>query len=156
GAAWLRCRTRTALVRGIALAGAVALAVTLLSLAAHRGDTGAVAARAASLTDSEDASAHRHLLFWRNALEILAAHPVTGTGPGTFGAVHAAYQTDLRYYARDAHSLYLQSAAEAGLLGVAALLALLAGAALAWLRLLRRTVDDDEYTLVLGVGLGLL
>src|SRR5580765_8067401 len=31
GAAWLRCRTRTALVRGLALACAVAIAVTLLS-----------------------------------------------------------------------------------------------------------------------------
>jgi len=155
-AAWLRRRPRTALVRGLALAGAVAIAVTLLSLAAHHGDSGAVAARAASLTDSEDASAHGHLLFWRNALEMLAAHPVTGIGPGTFGAVHAAYQTDLRYYARDAHSLYLQSAAETGLLGFAALLALLAASGLAWRRLLRRTADEAEYTLVLGVGLGLL
>ena len=156
GFLWLPRRTSTELIRGLAIAGAVATSVALLSLAAHTGQAGAVVARAASLTDGADASAQGHLLFWRNALKIFAAHPLTGTGPGTFGAVHAAYQTDLRYYARDAHSLYLQSAAETGLLGLAALLALLVGSALVWVRLLRRTAETEEYTPVLGVGLGLL
>ena len=156
GALVLRGARRAALMRFIAIAVATAAAVGLLSLGAPGGHPSAVATRAASIADSGDSSARGHFLFWRNALHIFSDHPLTGTGPGTFGAVHAAYQTDLRYYARDAHSLYLQTAAETGVTGVLALLALLGFAGSAWARMLRRASSEDERTLVAGIGLGLL
>jgi O-antigen ligase len=157
GAALLRTsRRRSALMRFAGIALATAVAVGLLSLASRSGQSSAVAARAASIADPGDASARGHVLFWRNALRIFADRPWTGTGPGTFGAVHAAYQTDLRFYARDAHSLYLQTAAESGIGGLAGLLALLAAMAFAWARMLRRTAEEPQYSLVLGGGLGLL
>src|SRR5438132_1307787 len=91
----------------------------------------------------------------RAALAIFVDHPLTGTGPGTFGSVHAAYQRDVRYYARDAHSLYVQTAAEQGIMGLAALAALLGALGTTWISALRASRRTRAYPLVVGIGLGL-
>lgn len=149
-------RWRTAVFRSALIVLAVAGAVGLLGRAARSGAPSAVASRAASLADPEDASVHGRRLFWRGALEIFADHPVLGTGPGTFGAAYSAYQREAGAYARDPHNLYLQAAAEMGVVGLAALLTLLVSMGLVWRRLLRRARDEEEYSLVAGIGLGLL
>jgi len=110
---------------------------------------------ATSISDAADYSLGGHLHFWRAGLAIFADHPVAGTGPGTFGTVHAAYQRDVRYYARDAHSLYVQTAAEQGTAGLVALAVLLGVLATAWISALRASRRTDSYPLVVGIGLGL-
>src|SRR5206468_2638257 len=116
---------------------------------------GGLTGRATSISDAADYSLGGHLHFWRAGLAIFADHPVTGTGPGTFGTVHAAYQRDVRYYARDAHSLYVQTAAEQGTAGLVALAVLLGVLATAWISALRASRRTDSYPLVVGIGLGL-
>jgi O-antigen ligase len=51
--------------------------------------------------------------YWHAALSTAAAHPLAGTGAGTFGSVHVQAP-----YARDAHSLYLQALSELGIGGL--------------------------------------
>jgi O-antigen ligase len=51
--------------------------------------------------------------YWSGARETAAAHPLGGTGAGTYGLVHVQWP-----YARDAHSLYLQALSELGVPGL--------------------------------------
>ncbi len=150
-AAWTRVVSRLALV---GLVTAVVVAV----LTRSPGTPPAVEeliGRAASISDAGDYSLQGRLNFWRAGLGIFVDHPVVGTGPGTFNAVHAAYQRDVRYYARDAHSLYVQTASEEGVVGLAALALMLAALAATWVSALRAWSKTDTYPLVVGMGLGL-
>ncbi len=57
-------------------------------------------------------------MFWQAARDASAAHPIGGTGAGTFATVY----TEVRGAgpaARDAHSLYLQTLSELGVVGLA-------------------------------------
>jgi hypothetical protein len=60
-------------------------------------------------------------ILWSVALDTFAAHPLRGTGAGTFEYV---WNRDRRrsHHVRDAHSLYLESLAEIGLPGAALVL----------------------------------
>jgi putative inorganic carbon (HCO3(-)) transporter len=116
----------------------------------------AVAARAVSITDTDDLSIQGRINFWRAAIDIFRDHPLSGTGPGTFGAVHPRYQRDVRFYARDAHNLYVQTLAEMGVPGALALGLLVVTTAAVWTRALRQTAIGESYALVLGAGLGVL
>jgi hypothetical protein len=100
-----------------ALLGLVAVAVALGS---DRGPaaSGPTAERFASVQSNR-------FDYWEVAAGTFAAHPVTGAGSGSF-AVEWRRERDLEEKADDAHSLYLETAAELGLLGLAAL-ALFAG-----------------------------
>src|SRR5256886_10091426 len=148
---WTRAAFRLAL---IGLATAVAVVVLTRGPGTPLFE-GGLTGRATSISDAADYSLDGHLHFWRAGLAIFADHPVTGTGPGTFGTVHAAYQRDVRYYARDAHSLYVQTAAEQGTAGLVALAVLLSVLATAWISALRASRRTDSYPLVVGIGLGL-
>jgi len=68
----------------------------------------------------------RRTLLWREAMEIIADEPVFGAGPGMFAQTSptALANADARW----AHSVYLQVAAETGVVGVALL-----GLLLLWL-----------------------
>ncbi len=66
--------------------------------------------------------------FWRVALTAFGDHPVGGVGAGGFETIWGRHRT-LLYYARDAHSLYLETLSELGIIGALALMALLAGVA---------------------------
>jgi hypothetical protein len=74
--------------------------------------------------------------YWRVALGSFADHPVQGIGSGGF-VVDWLQERDVLDPTREAHSLYLGTLAELGLVGLAALLAFLAGVALAARRLWR-------------------
>lgn len=115
-----------------------------------------VAVRAVSITDTTDMSIQGRINFWRAAVLIFGDHPLLGTGPGTFGAVHARYQRDVRFYARDAHNLYVQTLAEMGIAGGLALGLLVVTMAGVWSRALRHSSGGESYALVLGAGLGVL
>jgi hypothetical protein len=111
-------------VRGhIVLAGAAA-ALLLCGVAAV-----AASSSGASL---EDALGDRPA-YWRVALVEWRDNPLTGAGAATFGIAWREHEPG-RNPARDAHSLYLESLAELGLLGLALVLVALAVPLVAALR----------------------
>jgi O-antigen ligase len=71
--------------------------------------------------------------YWRVAVDTFADHPLKGAGSGAFGVEWLQRRT-VAESVRDAHSLWLETAAELGLLGLAALAALVGGLVLAALR----------------------
>ena len=68
--------------------------------------------------------------YWRVALDAFAREPLRGVGAGGWAVDWLRYRRGANY-AVDAHSLPLQTMAELGILGLAALLAMLAGLVLA-------------------------
>jgi O-Antigen ligase len=74
--------------------------------------------------------------YWRVALGTFADHPAQGIGTGGF-VVDWLQERDVLDPTREAHSLYLGTLAELGLVGLAALLAFLGGVAAAARRLWR-------------------
>jgi O-antigen ligase len=66
--------------------------------------------------------------FWRVARGAFADEPLRGVGSGGF-AVAWLRERPILYSARDAHSLYLETLAELGVVGLALLLAFLGGVA---------------------------
>jgi hypothetical protein len=105
-----------------AIALAAALAVTVIA-AAHSGRTGAPTgtARLASVESNRYA-------YWRVALDTFADHPLRGVGTGGF-RVEWLQRREFAETVRDAHSLYLETPAELGIVGFLALLALFGGVA---------------------------
>jgi probable O-glycosylation ligase (exosortase A-associated) len=96
-----------------------------------------------NLIEADDqGSAEQRFQIWKMSLRIIADHPVTGVGVGTYGAAHGRYATvnpDLRLAGgdRDTHSTYLNIAASAGIPGLVIFL-LLIGTALAHADRVRR------------------
>ncbi len=165
----LRAPSSAAAVRRVAMISAlVAVSVALLTKGAGSrsftervlgrsvsiSDTG-VLGRFTSIADAGDYSLQGRLSFWRSGLAVFRDHPLVGTGPRTYGVVHTRYQDDVRFYAIDAHNLYIETAAEMGLVGATALAVLLTSIAALWIRTLRAARGTGEYPLVVGVGLGL-
>jgi O-Antigen ligase len=72
--------------------------------------------------------------YWRNAGHIFAAHPLDGTGAGTFGVARLRYRKDV-LVARHAHGFFAQTMADMGILGLLVVLAFAA----AWLAAVFRT-----------------
>ena len=68
--------------------------------------------------------------YWKVAVEAFADHPLNGEGSGGFRTAWLR-EREFRESVRDAHSLYLETAAELGLAGLLALGLLVAGCALA-------------------------
>ena len=91
---------------------------------------GATAARLGS------AESNRYA-YWRVALDGFAARPLQGHGAGSFGVLWLRDRT-VPEVVRDAHSLWLETAAELGLVGLALLAALVGGVAVAAARARRR------------------
>jgi O-antigen ligase/tetratricopeptide (TPR) repeat protein len=132
--------------------------VVLLSVAAVAlltDSPGKVVGRTSQLLAGGNRSVSDRVEYWLNALDVFKDHPLTGTGAGTFGYVHARYQRSIVVYAQDPHNLYLQTAAETGLIGLAALGGLLGGIALLWRRVLQRFRAGEEHAIVAGIGLSL-
>jgi hypothetical protein len=75
--------------------------------------------------------------YWRVALRTFADHPLRGTGASAFRVAWLEHRK-IDDVVRDAHSLYLETAAELGLVGLALLAAFLAGTVAAARRLWRR------------------
>lgn len=76
----------------------------------------------------EEGSAEQRYEIWKVARSIIRENPVMGIGLGAYPAVHARYalRSDIKPTARgrrDTHSLYLNVAAETGVVGVTIFLA---------------------------------
>ena len=121
-----RTDRRIAIARPLAV-GALALLLAGTVIAAASGGQGP-----ASSTEAERLISAQSIrsVYWRVAAELFAEHPIRGIGSGSFG-VEWLQRREIAEAVRDAHLLYLETAAELGIVGLAALAALLAGVALA-------------------------
>ncbi len=89
------------------------------------------------------------IAIWREVPRIVAEHPIFGTGLGTFGAVYArATGQDPSDVPPFAHDLFLNSAVETGLLGLAALLYFLGSGMQAVVRWWRRSQPGSTQRVV--------
>lgn len=73
-----------------------------------------------------DPANNGRLPLWRAALDIYDAHPLRGSGAGTYQQYYSRYRTEAGHVV-DAHSLYLQSLAELGLVGFVLILIVVLG-----------------------------
>jgi tetratricopeptide (TPR) repeat protein len=90
--------------------------------------------------------------FWGTALDEFETRPVLGRGAGSYEAWWAEHGNLFRFI-RDAHSLYLETLAELGLVGFALLLALFGYAAAVGVGRLRRSRQDERPAVAALVGL---
>jgi O-antigen ligase len=89
----------------------------------------AVAAAVAVVVVTDDLGrfvTENRLRYWKVAWADFRDHPLLGSGAGTFGDYLLAQESTVPF-SRTAHSLYLQSLAELGPVGLALVLAALAG-----------------------------
>jgi hypothetical protein len=124
---------------GVAVLLAVALIAELASSDhGQRSDKGTAVGSSRLLgTGSSGRSA-----YWGVALELAADHPVIGQGAGTFDLAWARRRDSASLFVRDAHSVYLETFGELGLVGLALLLAALGAIVLGLLRRARRASRD--------------
>jgi len=73
-----------------------------------------------------DPANNGRLSLWKAAVHIYDSDKLRGTGAGTYQQYYPRYRTE-RLYVVDAHSLYLQSLAELGLLGFVLILVVVIG-----------------------------
>ncbi len=93
-------------------------------------------------------------VFWQRAREFFAERPLLGVGPEGYTTRYATVEPDSRFFrSPHAHSIYFSILSEAGLLGIAALLALAGAAGMLWWRgwhtadpLLQRDSDGTLHT----------
>jgi hypothetical protein len=88
--------------------------------------------------------------IWTAAVDAFSTDPARGVGPGSFEFYWSREGVGTEFV-RDAHSLYLEQAAELGLPGIAALLCFLIGALLAGIR--ARSFWRRDRDMGLGCGL---
>jgi hypothetical protein len=119
----------------------VALAVVILGAA---GLAGALHERHGAGTPAFGANARRlgsvesnRTAYWAVAFKTFARHPLDGRGSASF-QVDWARERKITDPAKDAHSLYFETAAELGLVGLALLAALIYGVAVSAARAHRR------------------
>jgi len=120
-------RLRHAWPAALAGAGAVVLVMVAVGLSGAPPSTGTPAAGAdpARLASAES----NRYAYWRVAAEAFAEHPLAGVGSGGF-RVEWRREREVLDPARDAHSLYLETAGELGLVGLLLLGAAIAGVAM--------------------------
>ncbi len=114
----------------------------------HQSGLG-ISARFADALSGDSVSGLDRLYYLRSAWAILVDNPVAGTGAGTYGAVHPAYQFRVISAGSTAHNVYAQTAAELG--GIGAII--LIGFGVSLLLGLRRQLRHDPERVLLTAGL---
>ena len=97
------------------------------------------------------------LTIWHNTFKMIGDYPILGVGTGVFPFVYKGYTTP-DYPEREppyAHNLFLQVAAEFGLIGLAVFLAII-GAVLYMSFSLARKADNPVYQAMFAVLVGVL
>jgi tetratricopeptide (TPR) repeat protein len=115
--------------RSTAVAATIAAALVALVVAVAAGLPGGLSdrwqefkdpnagARTATAQRFESASGNGRYQYWQSALDANASEPLTGIGPGTFEYWWSREGT-IPGFVRDAHSLYLETLAELGVVGL--------------------------------------
>jgi hypothetical protein len=89
--------------------------------------------------------------YWGSALDAFSAHPIQGLGAGTFQFWWAA-RGSIRSYVVNAHSLYFETLAETGLLGLMLLLVVFGAGIVALAGRWRRPGGGDRAVLAAVLG----
>jgi putative inorganic carbon (HCO3(-)) transporter len=98
--------------------------------------------RYASIFSKErDASSEERIKVWKKGLHMFFDHPFTGVGTGAFGTANAEGYSGARKSYLKAHNLYIQTAAELGVVGLVAFFTYL-GFLFAYMRKYRRYIVD--------------
>lgn len=142
-----------------ATAGAVVLAALVFLFAGGPGklsdgfdefrSTGGEAGSSVDRLSSVDGSFRWQM--WESALDANATDPLVGIGPGTFEYWWAANGTE-NIFVRDAHSLYVETLAEAGIIGLILLAGFLGMAFVAPFRAWRASVSTERILLAGAIG----
>jgi putative inorganic carbon (HCO3(-)) transporter len=89
--------------------------------------------------------------YWRAAVETTVAHPVFGTGPGTFAIPYAKIKRPESEMSRMVHNDYVEQASDSGLLGFALYAAFAVG--VLWLAKPRRVSVENGLPFAIWLGL---
>lgn len=125
---------------------AIALCLGLLVPGVWQG----VTHRVVSIPDLTDVANRVRILIWQSTLTMVRDHPLTGVGAGNYALVYPRYRKleewglSQRQIVGEAHNDYLQVAAEAGLIGLAAFLFLLWRAAATARAALAKSTDASD------------
>jgi hypothetical protein len=130
---------------GVAAGIVVAVLSVSMAIAGSGTESSDVPRTAERLTRRETDRGH----YWRVALDAFERHPLNGIGSGSF-AVEWRRERGDDQIARDAHSLYLETLAELGIVGALLLLAFLAPLGVATLRAARDAPQDATTALAAG------
>lgn len=114
----LRSKRRIPALLAVAL---VVGAVWVLSPEAYRSRIATI-----SSAHERDLSVQSRMISWRAAREMFAEHPVTGIGAGNFMSAFIGRYGGSYSWARTAHNVFYQTAAELGVCGLVAFAGLLA------------------------------
>ena len=125
--------------------------VALIGLVLAGGLAG-FALRYAGYFERKATSVSARLDYWRAAFQTVVAHPVFGTGPGTFAIPYQAIKRPESEMARLVHNDYLQQASDSGLVGFLAF----AGLVVTTLVRTRPRAVDAGISLRFAVWLGVL
>ena len=91
--------------------------------------------------------------YWQAALEIVAKHPVLGTGPGTFSVPYGQIKRPTDDFARLCHNDYLEQACDSGVPGFVVYTAMIVGY-LSWLyRYRARNIRGFSCSFVVWLGI---
>jgi len=127
------------------IAGLLAVSLIAIPIAAAGGDHGpARTPRFGETTARLSSTGSNRYEYWKVALAVFADEPVRGVGSGGFG-VEWLQRRHIDEIVHDAHSLYLETLAELGLVGLLAL-----GLALTGVVACARAVQRDDPALAAG------
>jgi O-antigen ligase len=107
-------RTRGALKR---VGLAVALVVALFGGAVLLGGEDALSRLVGTVNSNDPTTGRAH--FWAVTLDIIRAHPIAGSGLGSYGLAYTQYDTRNGFFRLEqAHNDYLQLMSDAGIIGM--------------------------------------
>ncbi len=117
-----------------------ALAVLVLAAVAWTISGSTLTGRISSAQTGQAHSSEFRKLTWQATGKMIAAHPVLGTGAGTFGTSFGPYAT--AGWTAAAHNAFLQTAAETGIPGLILFVIALGSAFIGMFRAVRSGVSD--------------
>lgn len=129
-------------VLGFALAGILGLALVLPSAVSER--ISGTYVETGSGGEVLESSAQERVIIWEDALALIRAFPLRGTGFQTYPYMHRS----LGY--GDTHNFYLKVMVEEGIIGIVIFLAILAQMFKQGIALFRNT--DDPFFSAIGIG----
>jgi O-antigen ligase len=144
-------RARWLLMAGAAALIIVVLLAPLIGPIGERVSLDAIATRGNVQVTPDNFSVQERLAHWRAGIAMAEAYPLLGVGAGNFSARFREFTPVWRFRISrgHAHNSYIQAAAQSGLAGLAAYLALLGAVALR-LGGRMRAVDRRTRSLVIG------
>jgi O-antigen ligase len=100
----------------------------------------------------EDLKRDQRYGYWQMALHMMSDHPIIGVGTDNFFKLYPFYRVSpALMYSYYCHNIYLQMWAEAGTIGLIAILSLVSSVALSYAGALKRTRDETWRSLLVGI-----